>query len=56
MSGHGVVERAAGFARLEEHVGILRRAANDRPVRAERVLPELDDVLVIDHARGWSRR
>ena len=26
------VERSASFARLEEHVGILRRAAHERPI------------------------
>ena len=43
------VERRAGFARLEEHVGILRRAANERAIGRERVLAERDQVLVVDH-------
>src|SRR4029079_4247670 len=46
-SGYGFVERRAGFARLEEYVGVLRRATQDGTVRAERVLAELDDVLVV---------
>ena len=42
------MEGSAGFARLEEDVGILRGAANEGAVGAERVLPELDDVFVVD--------
>ena len=55
-AGDRVVVRSAGFARLEEDVGVLRRAAKDGAIGAERVLAELDEVLVIEHARGWSRR
>ena len=39
---------AAGFARLEEDVRILRGAAKEGPIGAERVLAELDDVFVVD--------
>ena len=33
------VEGSTGFAGLEEYIGILRRAANHRPIRAQGVLP-----------------
>ncbi len=42
------VKWAASFARLEEDVGVLRRAAQHGTVGTERVLAELDDVLVVD--------
>ena len=34
----GVVEAVGGLASLEEHVGVLRRAAQHRPVGRERAL------------------
>ena len=46
-AGNGRVERRAGLARLEEHVGILCRAANERAIRRKSVLAEGDQVLVV---------
>ncbi len=43
------MEGIAGLASLEENIGILRRAANDRPVRRQRVLAERNNVLVVHH-------
>jgi len=43
------MEWVAGLAGLEEHVGILRRAADDGAIGAQGVLPEIDNVLVVHH-------
>jgi hypothetical protein len=44
------MERRARLARLEEHVGILRRSANERAIRRKRVLAEGDQVLVVQQS------
>ena len=49
--GAGQVVRIAGFARLEEYVGILRRAAKDRTVGAECALAVCDNRLVVKQWR-----
>ena len=48
-AGNRIVEGRAGFARLEEDVGVLRGAAKNRAVGGESVLAEIDKELVIDH-------
>ena len=45
------MERIAGLARLEEYIRILRRAANNRPVRTQCPLPRLNNELVV-HQRA----
>ena len=46
---HRIVERIGRLPRLEEHVRVLGRAAQHRLVRVHRPLPELVNVLLIDH-------
>ena len=48
-AGNGRMEGRAGFARLEEDVGILRGAADEGAIGRESVLAEGDEVLVVDH-------
>ncbi len=45
----GVVEGITGFAGLEKDVGILRRAADDRMIRAQRARAVLEDSLLVDY-------
>ena len=45
---HRGVERVAGLARLEEHVRVLRRAADDRRVRVQRARAMRHDQFVVD--------
>ena len=47
--GHRRVERVAGLARLEEDVGVLRRAAQPRMLGRERPSPMLVDEPIVDH-------
>jgi hypothetical protein len=53
---NGGMERGAGLAGLEEDIGILCCAANDRPIRTEGVLTVLNDVFVVEKsANGLIR-
>ncbi len=47
--GHGEMEGVGGLACLEEHVGVLCRAPQDRAVRVETVEPMSFDQVVVDH-------
>ena len=47
-AGHRVVEEVGGLARLEEHVRVLRGAAEGRGVRRHPAQPMIDDVVVAD--------
>jgi len=44
-----IVERVAGFAGLEEYVGILRRAPQHGPIRVHRAVAVILDQLLVDH-------
>ncbi len=47
-AGHRQVERVGRLPRLEEGVGVLGRAADDRGVRVEATRPVREDILVAD--------
>ncbi len=47
---NGVVERLAGFTRLEEDVGVLRCTADLRTIRAQSRLAIGDQILVVEQA------
>ena len=49
MTGAGKVVRLAGFASLEEDIGVLGRAAKNGAVGAECALAEGDEVLIVHH-------
>ncbi len=48
LVGTAVVKRVRGFTDLEEHVGILRRAAQDRVVGRQRPLAVFENALHVD--------
>ena len=50
--GHGVGERVARLTRLEEHVGVLRRAAQHRMIGVERTQAKVGDPLLVDQGRN----